>query len=251
MLTVEQRQERARAAIAHAKATLDDILAGIGGKPLAKRGSGDGELHDMRKASASGTEAAQEPSEELAKAVLSEVAAITGEYDPDKIVTIIEKAMTAKVNINDPIAAAAVARAVIAEQPTYTLALNGGGGAVAAADAARAVEQAEMLNLHKAAGAPWPVPPERLRELRSTAEALAYLRDNPIEPHQIGYAAKPWVDNRQELRDARDLARSRGNHGGAEMYQRELDLAEARAVVAAGPTSTDTWGGRIVHRPAA
>jgi len=75
---------------------------------------------------------------------------------------------------------------------------------------------------------------------RSDAEALGYLRDNPIQPTRIGHAAKPWVDNRAELRELRNESRQQGNHGGAEMWQRELDMAEVRANVAAGPTSVDT-----------
>ena len=73
----------------------------------------------------------------------------------------------------------------------------------------------------------------------------AYLRDNPIQPTPIGHARKPWVNNRAELRELRNEAWRRGNHGGAEMYQRELDMAEVYANAAAGPTSVDTWGGRV------
>ena len=49
----------------------------------------------------------------------------------------------------------------------------------------------------------------------------------------------------------RRLAQYRGDRGAAETYQRQLDIAEAMALRQAGPDSTITSHGIVVHRPTA
>jgi len=51
--------------------------------------------------------------------------------------------------------------------------------------------------------------------------------------HPIALPHRPYVDRRDEYRANRDLAVLRGDHGGAAMWQRQLDMEEVRAATRA------------------
>src|SRR5207245_7046284 len=115
----EERRMDAEARIERAMGALADLRGSLAARLLAKgAGAAAGEVA-MRAVSAGaplqravtaaveralGSGAApktESVSEELAKAVLADVAAITGEYDPDKLATIIETASREKVAITN------------------------------------------------------------------------------------------------------------------------------------------------------
>jgi LmbE family N-acetylglucosaminyl deacetylase len=91
-----------------------------------------------------------------------------------------------------------------------------------------------------------PRTPEQLRE--AAPGVLDVSR--ALKPISWGLPTtpEPWTDTRPALRELIAHRRSLGDFAGAAMHQRELDLAEARAIVARGPTVVTHAG---VYPPAA
>jgi hypothetical protein len=73
--------------------------------------------------------------------------------------------------------------------------------------------------------------------LRSDTAALALaktIKPTFVTPRRFitgdARPEPPYVDRRAEFRELRDLAKGQGNVESAAMWQRELDMAEARAL---------------------
>ena len=146
--------------------------------------------------------------------VLDALAAATGERDPEKLLDMVKAALQTPMAPVDMAADPEMA-AVLAKAAEYSASTGG-------------------------------VPRAHLAMARSDVEAITYAKG--IKPTRIGpdATAREHADRRGDLTALRDRAKAQGNVEGAAMWQRELDVAEARAATQT-PSATIGWGG--VARP--
>ncbi len=107
-------------------------------------------------------------------------------------------------------------------------------------DAARAAEHAAHVGDTEAAA---------LAKAASGASPVDAARAIPCVRLGLPTTPEPWTDTRPELRERLARARANGDAGAASMLTWELAKAEARAVIARGPTVISPGG--IIPPPAA
>jgi hypothetical protein len=167
------------------------------------------------------------------------VAALTGETDHGTLDAIIDAALAEPVNLHGEVDTATMLAKVCTALPMPLPT-----GDLGAADlwAARRLEPLEKAAEHGGA-----VSAEHLRVMRSDVAGIAFVKTIP--PQRLGHPVpRPAPDNRAELRELRDRARAQGNREGAAMWEHEIDMAEARQILA---RPTGTIGGGVSATSAA
>jgi hypothetical protein len=216
--------ERALAAITHAMATLEAVRGDMCGEPLVK--------------------AATPTPEALSDAIVAEahavVAAIIGTDDPAAVAGAITAAMGAPLDVYGAHDAAVAMGKAVTSAPTMPATAKLGLG-LAEVEMRSRLEPLEHLAKHTGT-----VRPATLVEARSNLAAVELAKTlKPIPPKPAAY-----VDRRAELRALRDQQRDVGNHDGAQLTQRELDLEEVKAATRT-PSASVAWGDGVRPLPAA
>ena len=169
---------------------------------------------------------------------LTTVSNLTGETDVGALTKIIGAALGAPVDMHGAPGAAAMLAAALATPATPAVGLPDAEGWAAA----KLEPLAKAAEYSASTGG---VPRAHLAMARSDVEAITYAKG--IKPTRIGpdATAREHADRRGDLTALRDRAKAQGNVEGAAMWQRELDVEEAKAATRV-PTSSVAWGARAV-----